>query len=137
LEAGAELVPPLCALGAPAAFHDADFSGISDDPLFIGGAVQRTFLDVNEKGTEAAAISSESLTMSAHKPPPLAFEMFVDRPCLCFIRHQPTDTILFMGLIYDPQPTVAAQPAAPEATGAQPPGWRRPGMGNMGGPGGF
>lgn len=105
IEYGVQLNQPLKALGMKQAFdtHAADFPGIADHGLFISDALQKAFVEINEKGTEAAAATM--MTMPANgiemNPPP-PFHMIVDRPFLFLIEDQNTGTILFMGVIFDP-----------------------------------
>lgn len=108
LEYGVELEPPLKVMGMKAAFErgsgPVDFSGISNRSLYISAVRQKTFVDVSEEGTEAAAVTD--LTMSAGaeiNPPPPPFQMIVDRPFLFLIADEQTGTILFMGLIFEPK----------------------------------
>jgi serine protease inhibitor len=58
LEYGVEMKRPLMALGMKAAFEKADLSGISEPSLFISAVRQRAFVEVNEEGTEAAAVTA-------------------------------------------------------------------------------
>jgi serine protease inhibitor len=102
LEYGVELKQPLRALGMRAAFGDADFSGIADVGLFISAVRQRTFVEVNEEGTESAAAMGMPQTHGIETAPPKPFQMIVDRPFLFLIEDQQTRTILFMGVVYDP-----------------------------------
>jgi serpin B len=82
----------LAALGIGIAFGDgADFSGLSSSPVHISYVKQKTFVDVNEEGTEAAAVTNVSLAAST--PPSLD----VDRPFIFVIRDRISGTILFMG----------------------------------------
>jgi serpin B len=98
-----ELNQPLIAMGMRAAFGKADFSGISDDPLFISAVRQRAFVEVNEEGTEAAAVTGLAMELSAPEPnPPKPFEMILDRPFLFLIEDSNSAAILFMGVIFDP-----------------------------------
>lgn len=101
IEFGVELKGPLKALGMNTAFAKADFSGISDRPIFLSAVRQRTFVEVNEEGTEAAAVTGIGLTGSEEIKTP--FEMIVDRPFLFLIEDKPTRTILFMGIVFNPQ----------------------------------
>ena len=83
--------------------ENADFSTMikSEDPLWISQVKQKTFIDVNEKGTEAAAATSvEMETTSAPIDDP--FYMEVNRPFFIAITDDETDAILFMGLIANP-----------------------------------
>jgi serpin B len=81
----------------------ADFSGISSWPLYISAVRQRTFVEVNEEGTEAAAVTGMTVPISGlvENPPP-PFKMIVDRPFLFLIADEQTGTILFMGIIFEP-----------------------------------
>jgi serine protease inhibitor len=82
----------LAALGMGIAFGDgADFSGLSSSSVHISYVKQKTFVDVNESGTEAAAATNVALAAST--PPSLD----VDRPFIFVIRDRLSGTILFMG----------------------------------------
>ena len=89
-------------LGMEMAFdpQQADFSGISPQPANISQVKHKTFIEVNEEGTEAAAATSIGIVATSVPPPP--FKMVVDRPFFCTIRDNQTGTILFMGSIVDP-----------------------------------
>ena len=107
LEYGVQLVQPLQKLGMRTAFamEKADFSEISSEPLFhISAVLQKTFVEVKEEGTEAAAVTVVAAAAGCVRsgPPPKRFQMIVDRPFLLLIEDNQTGTILFMGLIYDP-----------------------------------
>jgi serpin B len=102
LEYGVELKQTLKALGMRAAFGKADFSGIADWGLFISAVRQRTFVEVNEEGTEAAAVTGVPTKHGIETTPPKPFEMIVDRPFLFLIEDQVTKMILFMGVVFDP-----------------------------------
>lgn len=94
----------LMALGMTAAFSaHADFSGISSEPLHIGWVKQKTYVDVNEEGTEAAAVTGIGIVAMAlrHEEPP--FRMVVDRPFFLAICDDESGTILFLGAINDPR----------------------------------
>jgi serine protease inhibitor len=83
-------------LGMRLAFNQADFTRMSPagDGLFISRVVQKTFVDVDEEGTEAAAATMVAVAESAA---PEAFR--VDRPFLVVIRERFSGTILFIGKI--------------------------------------
>jgi len=70
--------------------------------LWIGSAVHKAFIDVNEEGTEAAAATGISIrAMAAFKePPPTVFR--VDHPFVFFIRENSSGNILFIGRVTDP-----------------------------------
>ncbi|MEW6352273.1 MAG: serpin family protein [Thermodesulfobacteriota bacterium] len=95
-----DLKPPLENMGARDAFQPkaADFSGMNGArTLWIGSAVHKAFVDVNEEGTEAAGASAVIMTRSA------ALEFRADRPFVFLIRHIPTGCILFVGRFVKPQ----------------------------------
>jgi serpin B len=84
------------------AFAGADFSGMSAHSLFISKVIHQAFVDVHEKGTEAAAATAVILK-EAMKPMPAEPVVFrADHPFLFFIRDQQTWAILFMGRFAKP-----------------------------------
>lgn len=96
----------LSAMGMSSAFSpEADFSGITQQEpgLAIDEVLHKAFIEVNEKGTEAAAASVVLMTESAPDPtrPPL-IEMRIDRPFIFLIRDRSTGAILFVGRVIDP-----------------------------------
>jgi len=104
LEYSVELAPPLKSLGMKMAFdmNQADFSGIASN-LYISAARQKTFVEVKEEGTEAAAVTGMPLAESAGPEPPREhFDMIVDRPFVFLIEDHRTGMILFMGVMFDP-----------------------------------
>jgi serpin B len=104
LEWEAELNDVLKALGMEVAFDPdrADFSAMSpaalDAGLHISEVKQKTFLKVDEEGTEAAAVTSVKMSRVS-APPMLAF----DRPFWMAIRDNATGTLLFVGQIVAPE----------------------------------
>jgi serine protease inhibitor len=99
LEYELEMNDVLKALGMEIAFTPgADFSKIAPG-IWIDKVKHKSFVEVNEEGTEAAAVTSVQMIDSA----PLA--VVVDRPFLFAIRERYSGTILFMGLIMDPPVT--------------------------------
>lgn len=93
----------LKALGMGVAFSDkANFSGMGDN-LSISEVKHKTFVKVNEEGTEAAAVTSVGIVPLAALPSEEPFRMIVNRPFFCAIRDNQTGTVLFMGSIVEPQ----------------------------------
>ena len=103
LEYEVELNQPLEELGMKSAFDPlhADFSGIGPQ-LFISAARQKTFVEVKEEGTEAAAVTGLAVSANAKLTPLDPFRMIVDRPFLFLIDDKRTGVILFMGVVFDP-----------------------------------
>jgi len=90
----------LVGLGMEDAFNGlkADFSKMSDDGLFIGFVKQKTFIDVNEKGTEAAAVTIVGMDKNAvGGPEPEIIRFNADRPFLFVIQENSTGAVLFIG----------------------------------------
>ena len=87
----------LSAMGLGIAFtQSADFSQMSDEPLQISRVVQKTFVDVNEEGTEAAAVTAVGIiATSVSLPVTIRF----DRPFVFAIRERFSGAILFIGKI--------------------------------------
>jgi serpin B len=100
LEWERKLIPDLQALGMRAAFVDggADFSRMSapSTQLFISLVKQKTYVDVNEEGTEAAAVTNVGISVTSL---PVRRPFVVDRPFIIVLRERLSGTILFMGKI--------------------------------------
>ena len=94
------LIPDLQALGMRDAFIDgrADFSRMSTlgSQLFISLVKQKTYVDVNEEGTEAAAVTNVGISVTSM---PVRRPFIVDRPFVIVLRERLSGTILFMGKI--------------------------------------
>lgn len=93
---------PLKRLGMGLAFTGAaDFRGISrTGNLFISFVKQDAFVEMNEKGTEAAAVTVVGIEVTSVPPPPPRF--VADRPYVVVLRERTTGAILFAGRILDP-----------------------------------
>ena len=90
----------LKALGMEEAFTaSADFTNLYRGPerAFITEVKHKTFVDVNEEGTEAAAVTSVAVGYTSAPP-----SIYVDRPFVFVIRERHSGTILFMGKMLDP-----------------------------------
>ena len=104
LEAAFDLIPALRRLGVAEAFGDhADFGGITEaEPLQIGAVAHKAYVDVDERGTEAAAATAVVMrTLAAMRPPP-AVTMLVDRPFLFAIVDTVTSLPVFLGQVSRP-----------------------------------
>ena len=101
----------LQALGMKSAFdqplHSANFDRIAprrpNDYLFLTEVLHKTFLNLDEQGTEAAAATAIYVSTSGIHEPPKPIEVRVDHPFLFAIRHQPTGACLFLGRVTDPR----------------------------------
>lgn len=92
----------LKAMGMEIAFdaYSADFSGIADmspQNLFISEVKHKTFIRVDEKGTEAAAVTSVGMM-----PTSMPQSMIVNRPFVFIIHERESGTNLFMGKVMNP-----------------------------------
>jgi serpin B len=99
-----QLNDALQAMGVRTAFMaNADFSAITaDEALMISAVIQKTFLAIDEEGTEAAAVTAvDMVTTSAPvgppPPPPIVFR--ADHPFFIVLHHKPTGARLFMGRV--------------------------------------
>lgn len=91
----------LTSLGMGIAFDpwQADFSGMRDEGgLWINRVIHKTYVKVDEAGTEAAAVTAVEMVETSAGP----FVMRVDRPFIFAIREKHSGTILFIGKIVDP-----------------------------------
>ncbi|PWN05710.1 serpin family protein [Rhodohalobacter mucosus] len=92
----------LKAMGMDTAFNksEANFKGIADvSPrnLYIDEVKHKTFIRVDEKGTEAAAVTSVGFGIESLPP-----QMIVDRPFAFIIHERESGTNLFMGVVRNP-----------------------------------
>ena len=116
LETKYQMNDTLKAMGMVRAFTDprlangADFTGMcaSEDPrlrLYITKVIHKAFVEVNEKGTEAAAATAVMMAqaVSVRMTVPFTPTFQADRPFLFVIRDNKTASVLFMGRITNPQ----------------------------------
>jgi serpin B len=98
-----DLVSELQEMGIRRAFTGAaDFSGITQqEALAISAVIHKTFLAIDEEGTEAAAVTAIDMvaTSAPINPPPPPVEFKADRPFFIVLHHKPTGARLFMGRI--------------------------------------
>ena len=104
----ATLNDALQALGMGLAFDErrANFAGMMQTQgqnVSISRVTHKTFAEVNEEGTEAAAVTATEMRTRVLAGPRQRFTMVVDRPFFCAIRDNTTGAVLFLGSIYDPQ----------------------------------
>ena len=108
IDTRAGLVPILKAMGMRDAVNPglADFSGVTGGrDMFIGEVIHQANIDVDEKGTEAAAATAVIGDTTGGCGQPFAFkhkELRLDRPFVYVIRDVRTGAILFMGRVLDP-----------------------------------
>ena len=92
-----QLNDPLRHLGMVDAFDDrADLTGISDNRLQVSTVKQNTFIEVNEQGTEAAAVTVVDIIEVSIR----YFE--ANKPFIFAIRERTSNTLLFIGAVQDP-----------------------------------
>lgn len=86
-------------MGLSTLFKQANFSGISEDGLYISRILHRAAVEINEKGTEASAVTLGTADRIIDDPP---IPFGCDKPFLFFIYHVKADTILFWGRVIRP-----------------------------------
>ena len=80
----------------------ANFSRMGNN-LYLQEVLHKTFVEVNEEGTEAAAATSVEPVTSAYPMEPVQpIRVVVDRPFFCAIRDDATGVLLFIGQILEP-----------------------------------
>ncbi|MEM6646303.1 MAG: serpin family protein [Bacteroidota bacterium] len=93
----------LKAMGMPSAFNGsaADFSSIHPNAQAMGMHISqvrhKTFVEINEEGTEAAAVTSVLIETTS-----LPRAIWFDRPFVYVIRERHTGSVLFIGQMQDP-----------------------------------
>ena len=102
-----ELAPILANFGMTEAFDPgrAQFDGVAipPPPVHIGQVIHRSVVEVNEEGTEAAAVTEMGMPLASLRPTESRrFRMIVDRPFFFVIRDDESNMILFMGAVNDP-----------------------------------
>jgi serpin B len=103
IESSFDLKEPLLAMGMKDAFSEtkADFSGMTGKKdLFLGLVVHKSFVAVDEKGTEAAAATVALMELKGI--PQKEKEFVADHPFLFAIADLKTETVLFLGRVANP-----------------------------------
>ena len=92
----------LKSMGMIDAFIDgrANLSGISDAPIFVDFVKQNTFVEVDEVGTEAAAVTTIGINLTSMPAEPPQF--VIDKSFVFAIRERTTNTLLFIGQVINP-----------------------------------
>ncbi|MBM2815092.1 MAG: Serpin family protein [Ignavibacteria bacterium] len=94
------LKPALMAMGLGIAFDGgADFSNLCKSGLFIGDVIHKTFVDVAEQGTEAAAVTVIDFRDSL----PDKLYIYLNRPFVFVMKERISNTIEFMGRVMEPK----------------------------------
>jgi len=94
-----QLKDQLKALGMIDAFNPllADLSGISDADIYVNFVKQNTFVDVNEEGTEAAAVTTIGIFETS-----MPNNYTINKPFVFAIRERTSNTLLFLGKVDNP-----------------------------------
>lgn len=106
---GIDLKDALKALGVKQAFDSnrGNFSNLAEipDPIYINQIIHKSYLKVNEQGSEAAASTLVALMVGGASPTEEPFKMVVNRPFLFAIKERQTGVMLFLGVIENPSLT--------------------------------
>ncbi len=109
IEYSTDLTEAIKAMGAQVPFSPDNanfrrmFTASSDTNLFISEVLHKTYLKVDEQGSEAAAATAIIVKgVEAVMPGPPPFRMIVDRPFVCAIVDNATGLVLFLGAITEP-----------------------------------
>lgn len=99
-----ELRKLMSSMGMKAAFNKtADFSRMNGNTeLYISAIIHKTFVEVDETGTEAAAATAVVMRMKSAMPDPEYKTFRADHPFFYFIRENVSGTVLFAGRVTDP-----------------------------------
>jgi serine protease inhibitor len=107
MEYDTELNQPLTSLGLGIAFDAkrAQFTQMIDGPsrLYIGGVLHKTFLETDEEGSTAAAVTGIQMMTSAVMRPKEEFNLVFNHPFVAAIVDEKSGIILFLGIIGEPK----------------------------------
>ena len=99
-----QLIPMLTNLGMTDLFNPdlANLTGINESGgLYVFEVKHKTFIEVDEKGTEAAAVTSVGISLTSAGGPH-AIPITIDRPFAFIIREKSTGVIIFTGVVQNP-----------------------------------
>jgi serpin B len=101
-ESDTKLNDVLSKMGMPNAFApNANFSKISNVPLYVSEMKQKAKIEVNEEGTKASAVTVAEMALGSaiggQLTRPKKVDFHADRPFIYLIREMSTGTIFFMG----------------------------------------
>ena len=99
-----QMKPILADMGMGVAFDpgNADFTRInSDGGLYISRVIHKTYIETNEEGTEAAAVTAVEVGVTSAGPDQ-TYYFTINRPFVYFIQEKSTGTILFIGTVMNP-----------------------------------
>jgi serpin B len=99
IETTMELNKALNSMGMRKAFGEGDFSGITRSSVAVDKVVQKCYVEVSEEGTEAAAVTSIGVRLTAMRPTETPVVMKVDKPFFFMIKSIENDNVLFIGKV--------------------------------------
>ena len=100
METTSVLNSTFAALGVKKVFSgSADLSGISSSNIAVDEIKHKCFVEVNEAGSEAAAVTSIGVRLTSATPPAAVPSVVVDRPFLFAITDNVTGNFLFTGRV--------------------------------------
>ncbi|MDP3275570.1 MAG: serpin family protein [Deltaproteobacteria bacterium] len=100
---------PLEALGAQSLFAQPDLRRLTaGEAPTVSQVLHEVYLDLNERGTEAAAATAVTVLGHGGGTPPASFVL--NQPFVFALRHRPTSLVLFVGHVADPAPSLPAEP---------------------------
>ena len=105
-ESSFDLKEALQSMGMESMFDslNAEFSDMSDDPLYVDRTIQEAHIGVDEEGVEGAAYTMIAMAEGSALPPeePEKVGMILDRPFLFAVHDYRNDVCLFLGVCEDP-----------------------------------
>lgn len=100
IEDDLNLCDPVKNCGINQIFEDAHMSGLTTQDIYVSDIIQKTKIEVDEKGTKAAAVTAIVMNESSSIEEPAPTPIFIaDHPFFFTITHQDTGTVLFTGSI--------------------------------------